>query len=173
MRLRELVRGDLPALNTWRNDREVIDGLGAPFKFVGPEVDANWFTSYVNSRDRNVRLAIIDEDEEFVGCAYLLDISWVHRAAEFAIMIGAKDRWGRGLGRKAIGAALSHAFDDLQLNRVWLHVNHSNARALHLYESVGFRREGTLRNAVFKNGQYWDVEVMAILAGEHATANGR
>jgi RimJ/RimL family protein N-acetyltransferase len=168
MRLRELRREHLSVLNEWRNDREVVDHLGAYFAFVGPEVDNAWFDSYLSSRDRNVRLVLLGDSDELVGCVYLLGISWVHRSAEFAIMIGRKDYWNRGLGSRATRAMLDHAFCDLQLNRVWLHVNHDNNRARRVYERVGFRHEGTLRSAVFKNGHYVDVDVMGILASEHA-----
>lgn len=167
MLLRELRREDIPILNGWRNDRDVVRTLGANFAFVGPEVDQLWFDAYLKSRDKNVRLAIVDDDGELVGCSYLLGISWIHRSAEFAIMIGAKERWQRGIGGNATRATLAHAFRDLNLNRVWLHVNADNARAIRLYEQAGFRHEGTLRAAAFKDGQYADVQVMAILANEH------
>jgi RimJ/RimL family protein N-acetyltransferase len=167
MRLRELIREDLATLNGWRNDREVVDHLGANFAFVGPEVDNAWFDAYLSSRDRNIRLALLGDEDQLVGCVYLLGISWVHRSAEFAIMIGRKDHWNRGLGGRATRAMLDHAFRDLQLHRVWLHVNRDNERARHVYERVGFRHEGTLRGAAFKNGQYVDVDVMAILDTEY------
>jgi RimJ/RimL family protein N-acetyltransferase len=170
MRLRELTRDDLPSLNRWRNDREIVDGLGAGFAFIGPEVDAAWFNAYLQQRDRNVRLAILDDDEIIVGCTYLLGISWVHRSAEFAIMIGHKEHWGRGLGTRATQATLDHAFRDLQLWRVWLHVNHDNQQARRLYERVGFLHEGTLRSAAYKNGRYVDVDVMGILASDLASS---
>ena len=98
---------------------------------------------------------------------YLLGISWVHRSAEFAIMIGRKDYRHRGLGTRATRAMLDHAFSDLQLHRVWLHVNHDNERARRMYERIGFQHEGTLRSSAFKNGHYLDVDVMAILDSEY------
>jgi RimJ/RimL family protein N-acetyltransferase len=154
-------------LNAWRADRAVVDGLGAGFAYIGQEVDDAWFASYLASRDRNVRLAILDEHDELLGCIYLLGISWVHRSAELAIMIGRTDRWGAGVGAAATRAMLDHAFRDLQLMRVWLHVNRDNERARRMYERVGFRHEGTLRSAAFKSGRYVDVDVMSMLATEH------
>lgn len=32
--LRELERRDLEAINTWRNDSELISLLGAPFRYI-------------------------------------------------------------------------------------------------------------------------------------------
>jgi len=167
MRLRELMREDMPTLNGWRNDRDVVDGLGTNFAFIGPEVDSAWFDGYLSSRDHNVRLALLGDGDELVGCVYLLGISWVHRSAEFAIMIGRKDHWYRGLGSQATRAMLDHAFRDLQLHRVWLHVNHDNEHARRMYERVGFQHEGMLRSSAFKNGRYLDIDVMAILEGEY------
>src|SRR5207247_1693907 len=48
--LREVRRDDVPAINTWRGDRALVDGLGAPFRYIGPEVDASWFDAYLARR---------------------------------------------------------------------------------------------------------------------------
>jgi len=172
MRLRELRRSDLLELNAWRNDREVVAGLGSHFAFVGPEVDDAWFSAYLASRRSNIRLAIVDDQpgstETLIGCIYLLDISWVARSAELALMIGRKDYWNRGIGSRATAALLEHAFTDLGLHRIWLRVNVDNAPARRVYSGAGFRVEGTLQQACFKEGKYVDVHLMAILADEYA-----
>ncbi|MEE0745133.1 MAG: GNAT family protein, partial [Anaerovoracaceae bacterium] len=41
-----------------------------------------------------------------------------------------------------------------------------NKRAHTLYESIGFRQEGTGRHATKKNGQYYDLVFMSILRSE-------
>jgi RimJ/RimL family protein N-acetyltransferase len=38
-----------------------------------------------------------------------------------------------------------------------------NDRAIRLYEKAGFRQEGTLEDAVYKNGEYCALRVMAVL----------
>ncbi|WP_416196935.1 GNAT family N-acetyltransferase [Pseudomonas sp. Teo4] len=62
---------------------------------------------------------------------------------------------------------MRHAFMDLNLNRVYLTVLENNARALSLYKKVGFKVEGTLRQAVFKNGEYCNMTQMSILADDY------
>ncbi len=86
-----------------------------------------------------------------------------HRSAEFSIQIGEAEARGQGFGAAATRAALAHAFDDLNLHRVWLTLLASNTRAEALYKKVGFQREGVLRDAAFKAGRYVDVVTMAIL----------
>jgi RimJ/RimL family protein N-acetyltransferase len=73
---------------------------------------------------------------------------------------------GRGLGLEAVRQLLAYGFDDLNLHRIALQVFATNTRAITTYERAGFRREGTLKDAVFLDGQFVDVLSMAILARE-------
>jgi RimJ/RimL family protein N-acetyltransferase len=169
-----LERHDLAALNRWRNDTEVIRHLVTNFHFIGPEVDARWYDAYLAGRDRAVRLAIVDtEYDRIVGCAYLTDVHRLNRSAEFSVFIGESDYWSRGYGTEAARTMLAHAFDDLNLHRVYLSVLTENARAVRLYERVGFAHEGRLREAVFKDGRYCDVLRMAILEPDYRRRNSR
>ena len=168
--LRELDRADLPVLNAWRADRNLVDMLGSPFRYVNAEVDGKWFDAYLANRHRNVRLAICDSTaQQAIGVVYLLDIDWVSRNAEFAIQIGDTSARGLGIGTEATRLALDHAFDDLNLHRVHLTVLASNTHAIALYKKAGFQAEGLQRQAVFKSGRHVDVVPMAILAHERPT----
>ena len=168
VRLREIERADLPVINRWRNDPEVVACLGANYAFVGREVDERWFEAYLSSRDRAVRLAITLEGADApIGCVYLLDIHRINRSAEFAIMIGEKAHWSNGYGTHATKAALAHAFDDLNLNRVYLTVLADNPRAIRVYAKAGFRVEGRQREAVYKKCRYCDVISMAIIRTQY------
>ncbi|MCC8402165.1 GNAT family N-acetyltransferase [Paraburkholderia sp. MMS20-SJTN17] len=165
--LREIERGDLPTINAWRADKALVSLLGGAFRYVGPAIDNAWFDSYLGSRANNVRLAVcLASTRELVGVTYLLGIDWVNRCAEFSIQIGAESARGRGIGEAATRLTLDHAFDDLNLNRISLTVLASNARAIALYDKVGFRAEGLLREAVFKGGRYLDMVPMALLAAD-------
>jgi RimJ/RimL family protein N-acetyltransferase len=167
-RFRELERADLESLNRWRNDPKVIEHLGANFLFIGPEVDARWYEGYLNGRDRAVRLAILGPGgERPIGCVSLTDIHRINRAAEFSILIGEPDYWSRGIGTAATRAMLAHAFDDLNLHRVYLTVLADNPRAMRVYEKAGFRTEGRQREAVFKCGRYQDLVLMGLLEPEY------
>jgi RimJ/RimL family protein N-acetyltransferase len=49
------------------------------------------------------------------------------------------------------------------VKRIELHVTVRNPRAFHLYEKLGFEKEGKIRRGLFKNGQYLDLWLMALL----------
>jgi RimJ/RimL family protein N-acetyltransferase len=61
---------------------------------------------------------------------------------------------------------LEHAFVRLGLHRVGLSVFAFNERAIRAYRKVGFREEGRLREAIWRDGRYWDELQMGILADE-------
>jgi RimJ/RimL family protein N-acetyltransferase len=61
---------------------------------------------------------------------------------------------------------LSHAFERLALHRVGLTVFSYNIRAIRAYEKAGFRVEGRLRDAIMRDGRYFDEVQMGVLATE-------
>ena len=74
---------------------------------------------------------------------------------------------GRGLGRKLLNELLAIAFDQLQAHRVFLDVFEDNARARHVYESLGFVYEGVMREAALRDGIYCNLHLMSMLADEY------
>ena len=87
-------------------------------------------------------------------------------SALFHITIGEHDAWGHGLGTEATELMLRHAFERLGLHRVALSVFAFNERAIRSYQKVGFVLEGRLREAIWRDGRYWDELQMGILANE-------
>ena len=165
--LRELARADLPVINRWRQDRDLVDGLGAPARYITEEVDHAWFDDYLRRRGTDVRCAIlVDDRPEPVGLVSLTGVDPVHRCCEFHLLVGDRSLHGRGIGTGATTQMLRHAFRDLNLHRVFLRVLAYNAAAIRVYEKAGFRREGVAREAAFKRGRYEDMVQMGILHSE-------
>lgn len=88
------------------------------------------------------------------------------RSALFGISIGEPEFWGKGYGSEALELVLRYAFEELNLNRMELDVLANNERAWRAHERAEFRREGRLRQAMFRHGAYHDLYRMAILAHE-------
>lgn len=74
----------------------------------------------------------------------------------------------RGLGRRILEELISVAFDGYHAHRLFLDVYEDNARARHLYESLGFQYEGVMREAVRRDGQYISLHLMSMLDREYA-----
>ncbi len=70
---------------------------------------------------------------------------------------------GQGVGRRLMTELLSYADNWANCLRVELEVFTDNARAIGLYESLGFVIEGTKRCDALRNGAYVDSHVMGRL----------
>ena len=104
--------------------------------------------------------------DRLIGGTGLHRMDFRSRHAGFGITIGEKEEWGKGYGTKATRLMVAHAFETLNLNRVWLHVYEYNQRGIRVYERIGFRKEGVLRQDTYREGRYWDTIVMATLREE-------
>ena len=164
---RELSRADLPKINAWRNDPQIVMHLGANHLFITEEVDERWYDNYLARRTEFVRLAILEPiSKRMIGLVCLVGIHPINRSAEFSLMVGESDSWSKGYGFKATTEVLKHAFMDLNLHRVHLTVTSENEPARKLYEKAGFLVEGELREAVFKGGKFCNLIMMGILQAE-------
>ncbi|MBA9025651.1 GNAT family N-acetyltransferase [Peribacillus huizhouensis] len=165
--LREITEGDLKVINKHRSDKELITSLVTPFRYINNETDDKWFQSYQNNRNNNIRCVICTkESDEVVGVAYLLNIDWITKSAEFGIFIGELNYRGKGIGKKATIEMLQHGFNDMNLNRIQIRVLENNIPAINLYNKMGFKEEGLLREAIFKNNEYHNLIIMSILKQE-------
>ncbi len=170
VQLRPIERDDLPRFVEWFGNPEVRRHLliYVPFSLAQEE---HWFESLQGrlERQESVVLAIETNDGTHIGNTGLNDINWKDRNAELGIAIGESAYWNQGYGTDAIRTLLGLAFHEMNLHRVFLRVDADNARGIRCYEKVGFRKEGTSRQAVFKRGVYQDQYVMSILRSEFET----
>ena len=85
-------------------------------------------------------------DYERAGFVILQGCRNPHRSVELKrIVLQPK---GQGLGRACVRLLKRMAFRDLKAHRFWLDVKALNTRALALYASEGFVKEGRLRESV-------------------------
>jgi UDP-4-amino-4,6-dideoxy-N-acetyl-beta-L-altrosamine N-acetyltransferase len=160
--LREITKDDIQYINKWRSKESIIDTLGTTFRYINYETDLNWFDNYLKNRHKEVRCAICKkEDGSIIGVVYLLQIDYQNRNAEFAIFIGNKEEQGKGYGKQASTMMLKHAFNDLNLHKVYLTVLESNTNAIKLYNKIGFTQNGILPDEVFKKGKYHNMILMS------------
>jgi RimJ/RimL family protein N-acetyltransferase len=102
--------------------------------------------------------------DEPVGVVSLTNISEANASADLSVIVGNEKDRAKGLGTEAIRLLLDYAFEDLGLNRVGLSVFEFNEAAIRAYEKIGFEREGRLRQALQRDGDFHDAILMSILA---------
>jgi putative acetyltransferase len=103
-------------------------------------------------------------DGKVIGSAGLHPVDNRRRAHVASVGMAVHDAYaGRGAGRALLTALLDQADRWMNIKRVELTVWSDNARAISLYESVGFEREGLLRAYAWRDGAYVDALTMARL----------
>jgi RimJ/RimL family protein N-acetyltransferase len=166
VRLTQVSRDNLPAYKRWMRDYEVQRFLARTPTPITDEAEEAWFESVAeDTGDYIFAIRTLDGDTLIGNCG-LHNVEAKNRLAEFGIIIGEKDYWGRGYGTDAARVILRFAFDELNLHRVELDVYDFNPRAIRSYEKVGFVHEATRRDALFRDGAYHDVHKMGILQRE-------
>jgi RimJ/RimL family protein N-acetyltransferase len=162
--LRPHTPASLEPLLRWENDAEIqrlSDGDARTFSRA--EVTAK-LERWMCPSDDIVHLAVgLAGHGEPVGYLHLALIERAHRRCRLGIVIGEKDRWGHGFGHRAVVQAVDYAFDVLDLDRITAEVLADNTRSVRLFESVGFVREGALREYVQREGKRVDELIFGLL----------
>lgn len=166
LRLRALERDDLRFVHNLNNNYRVM-----AYWFEEP------YESYVELEDLYIRHIHEQSERRFivetpegvpVGLVEIVEITYIHRRAEFQIII-APEYQRRGYGISAAMLAVDYAFRVLNLNKLYLLVSTENERAIAVYKHCGFREEGRLIDEYFVDGHYQDVFRMFLLQRDYVS----
>ena len=103
--------------------------------------------------------------DQLVGIAGFVWIDAAHRSAAIGYWL-AQEAEGRGLMTAAVKALLRHGFRGLGLNRIEIRAGVRNHRSRAIPRRLGFRHEGTLRQAERLGDRFVDHAVYGLLAEE-------
>ncbi|MDI6816840.1 MAG: GNAT family protein [Actinomycetota bacterium] len=165
--LRDPEPADIEALYHYKNDPAIAGTLGGFTSGYSLSDIQDWIEFHRKRDDEVVWVIAEAESDHCVGHIGFYRIDYRARSAEFAILIGDRALWGKGLGRACTAHMLTYGFNELNLNRVHLTFMASNEPARRLYLALGFKEEGVLRQAQYKNGAHVDLVVMGILREEY------
>lgn len=120
------------------------------------------------NQNKDVRLAICTvEGNIYIGNIYLIGIDYVNRKATSHILIGNHDYWNGGYGTEAMHLLLNYAFNHKNLRRIEAIVLEDNIGSCKMHEKLGYKREGLLRESVYKDGCYKNQVYYALLKSEY------
>ncbi|HET9344656.1 MAG TPA: GNAT family protein [Candidatus Limnocylindrales bacterium] len=161
--LRRHVAGNLDAFLRWYSDPEVARLTRYQDGPMRPEEIERFFASRALGPE-SLSLAVhLRDSNRLIGTCALSQLDHENGSALYHITIGEKDCWGRGYGTEATRLMLDHAFGTLSLHRVGLSVFSFNERAIRSYLSCGFVTEGRAREAIWRDGRWWDEVTMSVL----------
>ncbi|MFH1741617.1 MAG: UDP-4-amino-4,6-dideoxy-N-acetyl-beta-L-altrosamine N-acetyltransferase [bacterium] len=163
--LRAIEKRDVEFLRNLRNKPEMRKYLCSHMP-ISEIQQVGWYERSASDA-RNQIFMVDDPAGETVGYVQLTNIDYKNRSVEIGIHLGPSAQ-GKGYGRDAFHTLMRFAFEEMNMHRVYLYVFAFNERAIGLYEKLGFREEGRLRDSVFQEGRYQDIVLMSILESEFA-----
>ncbi|MGG4342011.1 GNAT family N-acetyltransferase [Paenibacillus lautus] len=170
--LRPVVEEDWEQRYQWLTDPEVSStlpsGTGVP---LTPATVKKRTQKYAEGDQSGAYFTVLNLDGKLLGNAQLFKIDPWARKAEFGIWIGDKSVWGQGYGTEVTQVLVQFAFERLNLHKVYLTVDATNAGAIRCYEKAGFQRDGILRDEAYKNGSYVDRILMSLLHSEYVVGS--
>lgn len=151
--LRDLKSIDIYALVRNANNIKIWKNMKDSFPYPYTLEDATAMIRYVYENNIKVVKAI-DFNGELAGIISLHIEDDVFRYnAEIGYWLGER-YWGRGIGTKALELMTSFGFDILKLNRIYAQVFENNVGSMIILERNGYKKEGILRQAIFKEGKF-------------------
>lgn len=144
----------------WLNDLEVSRYLESS---GGYELDD--LKDYLVKVDKQHILfwAIIDKaTSKHIGNIKIDPINQRHGTAEYGILIGDKNSWGKGLAHEASELVIAYCFETRRLRKISLGVVEENTPAIKLYEKLGFGLEGVYKEHGFYDNKWCNVLRMAL-----------
>lgn len=159
LRLRPITEADTDNIVRWRNLESVKRNLYARDE-VTRESHLQWLHTQVQT-GRCVQY-ILECPEGDIGTVFIKNIDNFHKKGEYGIFIGEEAARGKGYGRRATEQMLRIAFEELDLNRVSLHVFEENIPGIRAYQHAGFKTEGILRDDFRYEDEYLNAVVMGI-----------
>jgi ribosomal-protein-alanine N-acetyltransferase len=114
-------------------------------------------------REEYFRFAIVlNATQRLIGNCTLFALHPQNRRAEIGYALQSA-HWGKGYMNEALGALLSYAFHELDLNRLEADIDPRNAASAHCLMRFGFSKEGLLRERWIVGGEVCDSELYGLL----------
>lgn len=167
VRLRAPTVRDTDLLFDWYQDPELV----APFDRYEPDTreafGAGLASVSADPGSLYPRYVVeLRESGSRVGC-----VGWyrAHPVLEYIdiwYLLGDPGQRGRGLGREAVELLVGELFRTETVERIGATCDVENVPSARLLERIGFRREGTLRGALYHHARWHDVYVYGVIRSE-------
>ena len=141
----EVFKSDAWKIIDWLEDNEVTEYLnerqnvGNSIKQVIYRVNMPILTHLFN-QDGSFYMVTTDEKEP-IGFLRLVPKG---KGAEMVVVIGDREKWGKGFGSSAIFQGLKQAFFEWRVDEVIAKINFKNQRSIRAFKRLGFQEDKEL-----------------------------
>lgn len=156
---------DAPLMLEWMHDQSVVEKLRGKFKEKTLE-DCEAFIKAAENKDSDIHLAIVTDEDEYMGTVSLKSIDRINQSGEFAITVR-KSAMGRGYSWFGMEEIIRRAFDEYGLESVYWCVSRSNERAVRFYDKHNFHEAVDIsKNITDRYQDMNDLKWYSVLKGD-------
>jgi UDP-4-amino-4,6-dideoxy-N-acetyl-beta-L-altrosamine N-acetyltransferase len=163
--LKPLSNEDFFIVTQWNHDPKVTEFF-SPRKAIDLELQQQWFKKQLEATDKEKYIIICKKKLAKIGLISLMKIDKLNHNCEIGITIGNTDYWGKQHGKEAMQLLLKYCFEKLNMHVVNLTVFETNIRGVKFFTKLGFKHDGKMRDAIFKNNLYHSLAIMSISKAE-------
>lgn len=164
--LRAVEKADNTMLLSLINDPDTEMMLGGSSWPVSESDQLKWFEHQEHSRDVLRCIVALQNDGRALGTIILSDIDQKNATGHIHIKMLKDGGRGRGYGTDAVKTMVRYAFEELRLNCIYANILAYNDASIKLFERCGFKKDGVLRQHVYKKGKFVDMLAYSILITE-------
>ena len=160
---------DLEHLRNWRNNPDFRKHF-REYRELNMRQQEIWFEEKVVKDDTTLMFSIKENDSHrLIGCCGFVYINWVHRHADLSLYIGLDNNYIDDIGyaEDSCNILLDYGFNQLNLNKIWTEIYEFDALKKELYDKMGFKQDGLLRENYWYDGQWWVSRISSKLASEN------
>lgn len=147
----------------WMNDPEVTRYTESRFSAHTLEDIKVYIERESESKDSIFLAIVLKENNRHIGNIKIHRIDKVHNHAEISLLIGEKSCWGQGIGAEAIRLTAGHAFNALNLHKVYAGCYANNIGSIKAFKKAGFKEEAIMKEHHIFEGQYVDGIQLALV----------
>jgi hypothetical protein len=159
LELRRIKKDDLARIMNWRMDPEVTKYMYTDPK-LNLEKQLDWYERIIDRSTESYWLIVMDDTS--IGVLNLSEIDIVNRRCSWAYYIGDTSFRGRGIARNLECNIYDYVFEVLDFNKLCCEVFTFNDKVISIHKKFGSEIEGTLKQHIYKNGQFYDIVSMGI-----------
>lgn len=125
------------------------------------EEDGALFLSGVVGQNPTQAFAILFKNDIVGSIGIFPQTDIYEKNAEIGYWLG-EDYWGCGIMTEAIRQIVEYGFKTFDVTRIFARPFSSNKASQRILQKAGFMHEATIKNGVYKNGEYYDSIVYSI-----------
>ena len=137
------------------NDRETLYLGGSGIQPVTYEASKKRFEERLTGKNYQSYTIILNNTGEYIGYATVHSIYESDRACEWGMVLDSQYR-GKGYALEVGKLMLGYLFRDMGIHKVNSSSHSKNTASLKLQESLGFVKEGVVREVLYRRGEYLD-----------------